>query len=134
MRRRVLSKVGLATLLGTAALAFSGCWGTVYGPSGGHQLLVVPGNISDRIIFGCGGSRICTLDTFRAFCGGVPLPNLSYGNCYAITWVDHYYDIGWAILEVTSPHADCLAAHINKPGTYPYDWFALPLGAYGCTR
>ena len=136
LRRPVLALSLLAT-----AIAMSGCWGRVAGPTGGHQVLVIKPAITDRIIRDatdrCGtgqGRGGCALGTIRALCLEVPLSKtnpISEGYCWSITWTDHYDDIEEAIRQVIGPGYECLAAGMGIPGSWG-DWFALPLGAYGC--
>lgn len=137
----MLRKFGLATLLIASALAMSGCWGRVFGPTGGHQVVVIKPAISDRIILdttarcGEGYSRgVCALATIRELCYNVPLSDtnpISRNYCLSITWEDHRYDIDDAIRQVVTPGYDCLAASMGDPSVWG-NWFALPRGAYGC--
>jgi hypothetical protein len=141
----MLRKAGLATLLVTSALAMSGCWGRVAGPTGGHQVLVIKPSVSDRIILdatiradGGGYHRgAWALETVRALCYNIPLSKtnpISRAYCLSITWEDHRNDIEGAIRQVLTPDYDCLAASMGNPNPNepPWDWFALPRGAYGC--
>lgn len=145
LRRRTLTKALLVTLLATSAVVVSGCYGRVFGPTGGHQILVIRASFSDRIILdstnrcGEGYSRgACALETVRALCLNVPLSEtnpISSGYCWSITWEDHRYDIDGAIRQVVTPAYDCLAASMSNPNPNerPWDWFALPRGVYGCS-
>jgi hypothetical protein len=139
-RRRIFRSAGLAAMVAAAALAMSGCWGKVYGPSNGERVLVIPGDMSDQIIWQCspqGYTRwsrgSCALSTVWALCNAFPLENLPRNWCLSFTWPDHIYDIADAIVEVTGPNADCLAVRFDIPQGNPNDWFAMPLG-FGCTR
>ena len=137
----MLRRLALTLSLLAAAVALSGCWGRVAGPTGGHQVLVIKPAFSDRIIWDatgrCGtgqGRGGCALGTVRALCLGVPLSDtnpITSAYCWSITWTDHYDDIEGAIRQVIGPGYDCLAAEMGIPGSWG-NWFALPLGAYGC--
>ena len=138
----MLRKAGLATLLVMSALAASGCWGRVVGPTGGHQILVIKPSFSDRIILdstiranGGGQARgVWALDTIRKLCHNVPLSTtnpISSTHCLSITWEDHQNDIEGAIRQVLTPGYDCLAATMGDPDGWG-DWFATPRGTYGC--
>jgi len=137
----MVRKLGLAALLVGAVLALSGCWGRVFGPTGGTQFLVIKPAVSDRIIFACtndpnGQSRgACALGVIRALCEGVPLSEtnpISAADCLSITWTDHYEDIEHAIKFVVRPEYDCLAARIDDPAVSWGDWLPLRRGALGC--
>jgi hypothetical protein len=141
----MLRRACLTTLLVTSALAMSGCWGRVAGPTGGHQVLVIKPGVSDRIILdatiradGGGHARgVWALETIRGLCYNVPLSTInpiSRAYCLSITWSDHPDDIEGAIRQVLTPGYDCLAATMGDPDPDIGwgDWFALPRGAYGC--
>jgi hypothetical protein len=142
-RKRTAFRATVASLVIAGALVFSGCWARSFGHPDGHQYLVIRADVSDRIIFHatqCAPSGYhrgaCALETIRNLCYEVPLdPPISRARCLSITWEDHRNDIEQAITEVIGPNRDCLAASIAHPGLNPpYDWFSLPLDAYGCVR
>ena len=133
----MLRRPVLALSLLAAAIAMSGCWGRVAGPTGGHQVLVIKPAITDRIVrdatdrCGTGQHRGgCAAETIRALCYEVPLSQtnpISPSYCLSITWTDHYSDIERAI----SQDQDCLVAEMGIPGSWGR-WLAVPLGTYGC--